>query len=165
MWTVLKIDKGKTEFFKTEINKKLINKSNFYIPKYYIQKYYKNKLVKRELNLLGDYIFCYNNSFTDPKVIKNLKFTKGLKYILEGFKKSQNEIQNFIEKCKENENEEGYLAHNFLEIFKDKKYKFSSGPFSQIIFDVINLQRKKIDIFLGNLKITVNRDKYFITYI
>ena len=125
----------------------------------------KIELLKKEFHPLGDYIFCYNNSFSNEKNLNSIKFTKGLKYILNGFKKSQNDIQNFIDKCKCNENKHGYLTYNFLDIFKNQKYKFSSGPFSQLIFDVIGSQRKKIDIFLGNIKTTVDRDKYFITSI
>ena len=72
-------------------------------------------------------------------------------------------LRKSLSKC--NENKHGYLTYNFLDIFKNQKYKFSSGPFSQLIFDVIGSQRKKIDIFLGNIKTTVDRDKYFITSI
>ena len=163
MWTVLKIEKNKLEFLKRELQKKLNNELNFYIPKFFSEKYLKNKLTRKELNLLGDYVFCYHKKFSDANIINDLKFTKGLKYFLDGFKKSQSEIKNFIQKCKEAENEKGYLTHSFLEIVKNNKYKFSTGPFSQLIFNVVNLQQEKLDIFLGNLKTTVKRDKYFIS--
>ena len=163
MWTVLKIEKNKIEFLKRELQKKLNNGLSFYVPKFFYEKYSKNKLIRKELNLLGDYVFCYHKKFNDDNTINELKFTKGLKYFLDGFKQSQNEIKNFIRKCKEAENERGYLTHSFLEILKNHKYKFSTGPFSQLTFNVVNLQQKKLDIFLGNIKTTVKRDKYFIS--
>ena len=163
MWTVLKIEKNKIECLKGELKKKLSNEISFYAQKFFTEKYFKNKLIRKEQNLLGDYVFCYHKKFSDDNTINELKFTKGLKYFLDGFKKSQNEIKNFIKKCKEAENERGYLTHSFLEIIKNNKYKFSTGPFSQLTFNVVNLQQKKLDIFLGNIKTTVKRDKYFIS--
>ena len=88
MWTVLKIEKNKIEFLKRELQKKLNNGLSFYVPKFFYEKYSKNKLIRKELNLLGDYVFCYHKKFNDDNTINELKFTKGLKYFLDGFKQS-----------------------------------------------------------------------------
>ena len=110
------------------------------------KKYKNNKLIYKEFNLLGDYLFCFHKSFNNFSTINKLKFTKGLKYFLTGFVQSQEEIKKFIEKCKESENEEGYLSQNFFELYVNSKYQFSSGPFTEMIFKVVELQKNKINI-------------------
>ena len=63
----------------------------------------KNKLYK-EFDLLGDYLFCYHTSFIQKGLMDQLKFTKGVKYLLNGSISSQKEIKKFIYKCKSLEN-------------------------------------------------------------
>ena len=43
-----------------------------------------------------------------------------------------------------NENDEGYLSTNFLQLNIKSKYKFTSGPFTEKIFEIINLQKKRL---------------------
>ncbi len=160
MWTIIKIDKRYFGLLKNELNQKLGLGVNFYNPKLCFEKYKKNKLIKKELSLLGDYIFCFHKQFNDPVILNNLKFTKGLKYFLRGFEKSQIEIKNFIDKCKESENKEGYLTQKFYDMCLTNNYKFSSGPFTDQIFKIINMQKNKIDILIGNMKININGDKF-----
>ena len=66
----------------------------------FIQKYKNNKLTGHEFNLLGDYLFLFHDNLKKNEIIKTLKFTKGLKYFLEGFIQSQKEINKFIDHCK-----------------------------------------------------------------
>ena len=72
---------------------------------------------------------------------------------------SQKEIKEFVGKCKNTE-KDGYLYPDFFNLFKDKKYKFNSGPFADTIFKIINFRKNEIDILMGNLKTTVNRQKF-----
>ena len=44
------------------------------------------------------------------------------------------DIKKFIFRCKESENEKGYLL-KFFEIYEKLQYKFTSGPFADKIFD------------------------------
>ena len=44
-------------------------------------------MIKKEFNLLGDYLFCFHKNFKNSNTLNNLKFTRGLKYFLSGFKK------------------------------------------------------------------------------
>ena len=60
MWAIIKFDQKKLEHLKKDISNKLGNDFKVYNPKLLIQKYKKNKLVKKEFNLLGDYLFCYH---------------------------------------------------------------------------------------------------------
>ena len=98
MWIVAKYDKKKANFFLDDLKKKLKDKVVIYNPKVKIEKFYKKKLISKEFNILGDYIFCFNPKFANQKILDNLQFTKGLKYFLSGFYKSQKEIKDFIKK-------------------------------------------------------------------
>ena len=119
-----------------------------------------SKLNYKEFNLLGDYLFCFHKSFNNFSTVNKLKFTKGLKYFLTGFVQSQEEIKKFIKKCKESENEEGYLSQNFFELYVNSKYQFSSGPFTEMIFKIVELQKNKINILLGNIKTTIKKNEF-----
>ena len=160
MWTIIKIDKKHLGLLKRELDKKLGAGLDIYNPKFCVEKYYKNKLIKKELSLLGDYVFCFHRQFGNPNILNSLRFTRGLKYFLNGFDKSQIEIKNFISKCKESENNDGYLTQKFYQMCLNNNYKFTSGPFTNQIFKIINLQKNKIDILIGSIKTNINRDKF-----
>ena len=160
MWTIIKFDRKNLTFLKRDLKDKLGNNFLIYTPKLFIQKFKKNKLINKEFNLLGDYLFCFHKNFKDPKIINNLKFTRGLKFFLNGFVQSQEEIKEFIEKCKNSENSNGYLSQNFFEMNINSEYKFSSGPFAEMIFKVLSFQKRKINILLGNIKTTVSKDDF-----
>ena len=160
MWTIIKFDKKKLESLKNDLKLKLGEDLNIYIPKIFIKKYRKNKFVGREFNPLGDYLFCFHEKFKDQQTINNLKFTKGLKYFLNGFIQSQNEIRKFIEKCKNLEDKNGYLSQNFFELCINSNYKFYSGPFAETIFKIVGLQKNKINILLGNIKTTIKKNDF-----
>ena len=160
MWTILKVEKKEIHLLKNDLIVKLGEKPNIYFPKYLIQKYKKNKIIKKEISLLGNYVFCYHVKFKDKKFLNNLKFLKGLKYFLSGFAQSQSQIESFINKCKEMENDQGYLTENFIECEINSLYKFSSGPFAEMIFKIINFQKNKINILLGNVNTTIKKNQY-----
>ena len=83
-----------------------------------------------------------------------------LKYFLEGSTLFQREIEKFISKCKSLENEAGYLSNDLYELNANSKYKFSSGPFAEKIFKIMQLQKNKIDILIGDFKATISKEKY-----
>lgn len=163
MWTVIKFNKKNFNIFKHDIKKKLGKDVEIYSPKLLIKKFKKRKIANIEFKLLGDYLFCFHSNFANQETLDKLKFTRGLKYILGGFSYSQNEIKNFINQCKKEENSNGYLSHNFIKLIENTKYKFSSGPFSEKIFKIINLQKNKIDILLGNIKTTIKKKEFIFT--
>ena len=95
-------------------------------------------------------MYFYYQGFEKKKYLLKLKFIKGLKYFLDGFQLFQKDIISFIDRCKEFENEKGFISQNFFKIEKFSKYKFSSGPFVGKIFQIIDLQKTKIKILIGN---------------
>jgi len=92
--------------------------------------------------------------------LNNLKFCRGLNYFLSGFKQSQTEIENFINKCKSFEDKYGYLSNSFFLQKVNQTCKFSSGPFTNKIFKIIALNKNKIDVLMGNIKTTINRKNF-----
>ena len=84
MWTIIKYDKKKLSFLKNDFSSKLGKDFIFYNPRLKIEKYNKNKLKKIEINLLGDYIFCFHPKFQKlDKVKDNLKYCRVLNIFLE----------------------------------------------------------------------------------
>ncbi len=163
MWTILKFDKKRINFLKKDFTKKLGKDFVIYSPKLSIQKYKNNKLVNREFNLLGDYLLCFHKDFQYSETINKLKFSRGLKYFLTGFLQSQKEIETFVSRCKNSESKDGYLSHNFYQLHINSKYKFVSGPFVEKIFKIINFQKNKIDILMGNLKTTIKKEEFLFS--
>jgi|TARA_B100001079_G_scaffold265002_1_gene270158 hypothetical protein len=160
MWVIIKFDKKNLEFLKKELKKKLGDNFTIYSPKFSFQKYVNNKLIYKEFHLLGDYLFCFHKNFKNQSIINSLKFTRGLKYLLDGYVQSQEEIKKFIKKCKDSESKKGYLTQNFFELYINSKYQFTSGPFTEMIFKIIDLQKNKINILLGNLKTTIKKNEF-----
>ena len=161
MWIVAKYDKKKANFFLEDLKKKLKDKVVIYNPRVKIEKFYKKKLISKEFNILGDYIFCFNPKFANQKILDNLQFTKGLKYFLSGFYKSQKEIKEFIKKCKKSENENGFISADFFDIELNKKYKFNSGPLLNLIFQVVEIQKTKFKIIMGDKIATIEKGFLF----
>ena len=160
MWSVIKIDRKKINFFKKEFKKKLGGNCEFYTPRLDIESFKNNKKISKQINLLGDYIFCFNQNFENKDLIRHLKNTKGLKYFLNGFSNAQNEISQFIEKCKSLENSEGLIKKNVFSIFENRKYKFLSGPLSGTLLKVLEQNKGKLSVLVGNIKVQVNKKNY-----
>ena len=112
---------------------------------------------------MGDYIFCFHKSFEESSTLETLRFTKGLKYFLSGYQITQSEIQTFIKKCKDLENDKGYLSQSFFYLSYRIKYKFSSGPFTDMIFKIIDYNKNRINIALEGMKnsIKLNRNSKY----
>ncbi len=163
MWAVIKFDKKKINAFTTDLKAKLGQDLEIYIPKFNIQNFKNKKLISKELNLLGDYLFCFHKKLESKDTLNFIQFTRGLKYSLNGHKESQKEIAEFIFKCKNSENKDGFLSRDFLDLCINKKYKFSSGPFTNKIFEIINLQKNRIKIMMGNLSTTIKKKEFFFT--
>ena len=161
MWAVIKFDRKNLNLMIEDFKKKLGNDFVIYRPKILIQKYKNNKLVNKEFYLLNDYLFCFHKDFEKKSTLEKLKFSKGLKYFLDGFFEFQKDIKFFIEKCKRLEDEKGYVSENLFELDKNLNYKFSSGPFSEKIFKIINFEKNRINILIGRLKTTINRKEFF----
>ena len=157
MWAVLKIDKKNLAVLKNDFFKKLGKGVKFYMPKLQLKKFIKKKIFIKESFLLGDYMLCFHKDFSKKSVLTSLKYCKGLKYFLMDFFKSQKEIEKFISKCKENEDENGFLKSTFFDFENKKSCEFISGPFTNMVFSIINENKLSIKALLGNYRIMVSK--------
>ena len=162
MWMVAKIKKRELHLFKKELIKKFGPKTKFYSPKIQYQKYINNKVQKIEKFILENYIFCYHERLDQPKVIDEVRFLRGLEYFLQGHYQNQNEILKFIDYCKIYENKDGYLSQAFFQIMIRRKAQFVSGPFTNMVFEILEKQKNKLKILVGNfVTIIPNNNNYF----
>lgn len=165
MWTILKFDKNQFYNLNNDI-KNLVGKNfKIYRPKILINKNNKKKLVSKELDILGDYLFCFHEEFTKSTITQKLQFCKGVKFLIHGFKESQADIVEFIKKCKEHENHQGYISNNLIDMIVNSDYKFANGPFSNKIFKILEVNKSNLYIALGNIKTSINKDKFLINAI
>ncbi len=155
MWTIIKIDLKKLNTFNQDIKKKIGDDVRIYFPKV--------KISNRTLPLIGDYIFCFHNEFRDLSYINKLKFTKGLKYFLNGHIESQSQIEYFVNKCKSLENDKGLLSKNICELIPNSMYQFKTGLLKNEIFKLLEIQKNKIKILINDVKFKVNSNNFIIS--
>ena len=160
MWVILKFKKKNLSLLKRDFLKYLGNDVKFYLPKLKLQKNIKNKLHDRESFLLGDYLLCFHKSFENKNVIISLKYCKGLKYFLNNFKEAQEEIKKFVNKCKSNEDQNGFIKQCFFEFKENGIFQFLTGPFINNGFEIIGKQNTTIKILIGKLTATVSKENY-----
>ena len=154
MWIVAKIKNNQLQTFKEKFNKNFDNSIKFYYPKISqkCRKFYSEK------NILGNYIFCFHEKFSDSKKLNFSKYTLGLEYFLKGYKNSQSQIQEFIDFCKKNENSKGLLMQDFFRRIDSKKCKFLNGPLANIVFEILSKEKKYLNILLGNKEVKVDKN-------
>ena len=166
MWIVAKINKKKIDFFIKEIKFKCGDDLILYRPSVQCEKIVKNKLEKNTKPLLEDYFFCFSEKFKDINFVNTLNYIKGLKYFLEGFKNNQQEIIKFIENCKINQNAQGFISNSYFYNIITSRGKFVSGPFTNMLFDIIEKNKNKLKVLIGKYKVSIskkNNNLYFPT--
>jgi len=162
MWAVIKFKKDNLALLQKDLTKKLGSEPKIYIPKIYYQYVKGNKNFEKVFFILGDYLFCSHSAFRYKKTVTLLKNCKGLKYFIPGFEIYQKEIQEFILQCTKNEDKNGYLKQTFFEISVKKDFKFLSGPFTDMIFKIINIQKSTLKILVGNIVTTMSNKKNYL---
>jgi len=162
MWVVAKIKKKEIETFKKDLLKRSGYNIEFYSPKIEYHQNFRNKTRRLEKLALENYIFCYSKNFSSSIFLNKLKFIKGLEYFLNGYYENQNEIVNFIKYCKCSENEKGYLSQSFFKTAITNKAKFISGPFTDMIFEIIKKQKNKLKIIVGNVVMTISDNSNYL---
>ena len=164
MWTILKYKKSELNFLKHDLRISLGAIPEIFIPKFRYQKLKKNKLRFFEDEVLEDYLICYHKKFEDEKIFTTIKNIRGLKYFLTNSKANQKEIIKFVDYCKNNQDRDGYLMQSFFDITKKTKAKFLSGPFAQMVFDILEKKGKKLKILIKNLNITISKNSTNLLY-
>ncbi len=160
MWIVLRYKKKDLGVLVSELKRRFDNNLEIYNPKFKTKFKIRNKIIINELSLLDDYLFCYHINFNNPNSINVLKFIKGVKGFITGYESSQKDIKEFIYRCRKSENGNGYLTNKFYDFYENSKFRFGSGAFSNFIFKIIDLQKNKMNILIGNLKISTKKEKF-----
>jgi hypothetical protein len=163
MWAVLKFNKKKYKPLAVQLKIKFGNDCIVYCPKILSKRYIKKKIKTKEIYLLDDYLFCFSKNFFKKEFLNEIRYVKGVKYLLEGFMKSQNDINDFISKCRSMENNQGYIDHGAFEMKINKYYKFLSGPFAQKFFKIIETQKNKVKILMGNIETIVDKREHLLS--
>tara|TARA_B100002019_G_C20909264_1_gene422019 strand:- start:19 stop:519 length:501 start_codon:yes stop_codon:yes gene_type:complete len=160
MWIVIKI-KNKSNFglLKDNLKNLLDSEFKFFTPKIKIQKYKANKFISKDLLILGNYAILYHSNFSSSYILNKVRYLRGIHSVLNNFNICQNEIEQFVKKCKRNEDKEGYLSQNFFNLKKGTELKFTSGPFVNFISELIYTQKKRICLLAGKYKIMVQRNQ------
>ena len=78
---------------------------------------------------------------------------------------SEDEIEEFILKCKQNEDEKGYLKQSFFKFQINKRMKFLNGPFANMIFNIIEVQKNKLKILLDGKNTIISKKNYLFSSI
>ncbi len=162
MWLVAKIKVKDINIFKKNLIEKFGEEIKFYSPKILFSYNFKNKIKQSDKLVLENYIFCYHEKFNSSFATNSLQYTKGLQYFLDGHLQSQKEIEKFIFYCKSFENKDGYLKPLFFkEALKDKG-RFANGPFSNLMFEIIEKQKNKLKVLIGNFVTTISDNKNYL---
>ena len=164
MWVVAKYKSKELETLKQSFSKIIGEMPEFYIPKIKQEYYINNKLKIAQKNILSNYIICKHAKFSDLKLISRLKNSRGLIYLLQNSNLNQNNLENFVKFCKSHEDSGGFLKQTFFQITKKTKAKFISGPLTQMIFNIIEDEGKKLKILLNNVNVTIPKNSSNLLY-
>ena len=160
MWVIAKYKKKELNTFLKEFKKKLGDEIKIYQPKVLLNSKTKKILFK---SILGNYIFLWNEKFKNSNSLELLKFTKGLEYFLIKPECNQSQITEFINSCKNHEDEKGFLRPSFfMSIIRDKA-KFLTGPFANFAFKVVEKKEKFLCVLIDGFKLIIknNNNNHF----
>ena len=155
MWIVARYKPNELKLLKECFFKILGEMPEFYNPKVKYERYVNNRLKMFQKNILDNYLICKHDNFNDARLVNALKNSRGLVYFLQGYKSNQRELDNFVKFCKSNEDKNGFLKQSFFRIIINNKAKFTSGPFTQMIFEILEDKGRKLKILLNNIKMTI----------
>ena len=136
----------------------------FYIPKIKYERYVNNKRKVYEKKILDNYTICRHDKFKDHKIINQLNNARGLIYVLSGYQSNQQDLIKFVKFCKSKEDTNGFLTQGFFNIAKKSKAKFISGPFSQMVFDIIENKEKELKILINKISMTIQKHPKKLLY-
>ena len=155
MWIIVKYKSHELNTLKNKLKEILGNDPEYFMPKIKYNKIVKKKFKTFQKSILEGYLICFHSKFNSRDILNTLKYTKGMSYILEGLKNNQKEILNFVNRCKNFEDEEGFIKQDFFNNNNFTRAKFVSGPFTNLVFDILSKQSGKIEILIRKYKTTI----------
>ena len=155
MWIIAKYKMNELSILKKKLKEILGDEPRYFIPKIKYTKIVKKKFISFQKSILEGYLICFHNKFASRDILNIIKYTKGINYILEGFKNNQKDIIEFVNKCKKFEDNKGFITQGFFCDNNFNRAKFISGPFTNLFFDILSNQSDKIEILMGKYKTTI----------
>ena len=152
MWIIAKYKINELNILKKKLNEILGNDPEYFIPQIKYNKIVRQKFKIFQKSILEGYLICFHSKFSNKNILNLLKYAKGINYILDGVKNNQEEISNFIDRCKKFEDKEGFIQQGFFDYKNFTRAKFVSGPFTNLAFDILSKQSDKIEILIGKYK-------------
>ena len=158
MWIIIKYKTKEINLVFNNLKKVIGEMPEFCIPKIKYTRYFGKKIKNVETFLLEDYLICYHKKFSDNSTLFKLKYLKGIKYCLDGCPGQQKEIQHFVSYCKRFEHN-GYVSQDFFNNKDFKKGKFISGPFTNLVFNILENKKNKLKVLIGDFKTIIDNRK------
>ena len=56
--------------------------------------------------------------------------------------------------------DEGFISSKFYDLILNKKYKFTSGPFTDMIFNLVKIEKKKVEVVINDLRISLDKNNF-----
>ena len=162
MWIIAKYKLHELNTLKKNLKEILGNDPEYFIPKIKYNKIVKKKFKTFQKLILEGYLICFHSKFNSRDILNTIKYTRGISYILKGLKNNQEEILNFVNRCKNFEDENGFIKKYFFNNNNFTRAKFVSGPFTNLVFDILSKQSDKIEILIGKYKTTISKDSNFL---
>lgn len=163
MWITIKLKKIGVDFLKDEL-RKIDEKVKIYQPKFIlkrkkvINKSREDKVIYK--NLLGEYIFVFfdDNKFSDK--FNKIRYTKGVKTVLNTNSIVSKNIEKFVSFCRKNEDTKNILTNNFFyNLIKNKdKVNIDFGYGTHYIFQILEKTNNLMIAKLGSLRVTINKN-------
>lgn len=164
MWITIKLKKIGVDFLNSEL-RKIDEKVKVYQPKFALKrkKVVNNKNLEEKViykNLLGEYIFVFfdDNKFFDK--FNKIRFTKGVRAVLNTNSIVSKNIEKFISFCKKNEDTKNILTNNFFYnlIKNEDKINVDLGYGTHHIFQILEKTNNLMIAKLGSLRVTINKN-------
>lgn len=158
MWVVLKIKKySELNIIRKSLTDLFGSSPNLCNPKVKTKKISNKKNTNKDTFLLEKYILIYHNKLSDQFYLNKMSYMRGIDYCLQGFKGCQNEINKFVQKCEKNQDISGYVNSDFFNLYEGMDIKFSKGPFVNFVSKIVEIQKKKLKMLVGNYSIYLEK--------
>ena len=158
MWIIIKVKKfSEINFIKKSLSNLCGSEVKLCHPK--IQRSISQNFKKfyKESFLLDKYVLIYHNRFSDSNILGKLNYTRNIDYCLSGFKSCQKNIIDFVKNCEKYQDELGFVSSEFFKLEQGKNIKFSKGPFINFVSKIVEIQKKKLKLLVGDLTIYLDK--------
>ena len=158
MWVVLKIKKySELDIIRKSLTDLFGSSPKLCNPKVKTKNISSKKNTIRDTFLLEKYILIHHNKLSNQFYLNKIRYIRGIDYCLQGFKSCQNEIYKFVQKCEKNQDTSGYVNSDFFNLSEGMDIRFSKGPFVNFVSKIVEIQKKKLKMLVGNYSIYLEK--------